>query len=98
MNAERLSNVEIQCWGVLNLSKDVKLYKSKVFAAFGISGKNVDVALEDASVYSGGDFACKKLTTNNAVLRVDGQLSYSDSLSEFKKTGIYVDDALILGI
>ena len=96
MNAERLSNIEIQCWGVLNLSKDVKLYKSKVFAAFGISGKNVDVALEDASVYSGGDFACKKLTTNNAVLRVDGQLSYSDSLSEFKKTGIYVDDALTL--
>lgn len=96
VNAERLSNVEIQCWGVLNLSKDVKLYKSKVFAAFGISGKNVDVALEDASVYSGGDFACKKLTTNNAVLRVDGQLSYSDSLSEFKKTGIYVDDALTL--
>lgn len=96
VNAERLSNIEIQCWGVLNLSKDVKLYKSKVFAAFGISGKNVDVALEDASVYSGGDFACKKLTTNNAVLRVDGQLSYSDSLSEFKKTGIYVDDALTL--
>lgn len=96
VNAERLSNVEIQGWGVLNLSKDVKLYKSKVFAAFGISGKNVDVALEDASVYSGGDFACKKLTTNNAVLRVDGQLSYSDSLSEFKKTGIYVDDALTL--
>lgn len=96
VNAERLSNIEIQCWGVLNLSKDVKLYKSKVFAAFGISGKNVNVALEDASVYSGGDFACKKLTTNNAVLRVDGQLSYSDSLSEFKKTGIYVDDALTL--
>lgn len=96
VNAERLSNIEIQCWGVLNLSKDVKLYKSKVFAAFGISGKNVDVALEDASVYSGGDFACKELTTNNTVLRVDGQLSYSDSLSEFKKTGIYVDDALTL--
>lgn len=96
VNAERLSNIEIQCWGVLSLSKDVKLYKSKVFAAFGISGKNVNVALEDASVYSGGDFACKKLTTNNAVLRVDGQLSYSDSLSEFKKTGIYVDDALTL--
>ena len=96
VNAERLSNVEIQCWGVLNLSKDVKLYKSKVFAAFGISGKNVDVALEDASVYSGGDFACKKLTTYNAVLRVDGNLSFTDYQSELKKTGIYVGNSLKL--
>lgn len=96
VNAERLSNVEIQSWGVLNLSKDVKLYKSKVFAAFGISGKNVDVALEDASVYSGGDFACKKLTTYNAVLRVDGNLSFTDYQSELKKTGIYVGNSLKL--
>lgn len=95
VNAERLSNIEIQCWGTLNLGENVALYKTNIFAyASGVSGK--DVKLNNSSVYTLGDFTCTKLTTDNAVLRVDGNLSFTDYQSELKKTGVYVGNSLKL--
>lgn len=99
VNTAKLSGVEIQCWGTLTLSSDVALYKSKIFALWGVAGKGVDVSIVDSSIYSGSDFTCKKITTYNAVMRVDGQLSYEqaqslDSMSKFEKTSIYLDNSL----
>ena len=99
VNTAKLSGVEIQCWGILTLSSDVALYKSKIFALWGVAGKGVDVSIVDSSIYSGSDFTCKKITTYNAVMRVDGQLSYEqaqslDSMSKFEKTSIYLDNSL----
>lgn len=99
VNTAKLSGVEIQCWGALTLSSDVALYKSKIFALWGVAGKGVDVSIVDSSIYSGSDFTCKKITTYNAVMRVDGQLSYEqaqslDSMSKFEKTSIYLDNSL----
>ena len=95
VNAERLSNVEIQSWGTLNLGENVALYKTNIFAyASGVSGK--DVKLDNSSVYTLGDFTCTKLTTYNAVMRVDGNLSFTGLQSELKKTGVYVGNSLKL--
>lgn len=98
VNTAKLSGVEIQCWGTLTLSSDVALYKSKIFALWGVAGKGVDVSIVDSSIYSGSDFTCKNITTYNAVMRVGGQLSYEsaqslDSMSKFEKTSIYLDNS-----
>lgn len=95
VNAEKLSNVEIQSWGTLNLGENVALYKANIFAyASGVSAKNVN--LDNSSIYTLGDFTCTKLITYNAVLRVDGNLSFTDYQSELKKTGVYVGNSLTL--
>lgn len=95
VHADKLSNVEIQSWGTLNLGENVALYKTNIFAyASGVSGK--DVKLDNSSVYTLGDFTCTKLTTDNAVLRVDGNLSFTDYQSELKRTGVYVGNSLKL--
>lgn len=98
VKAAKLTGVEIQCWGALTLSSDVALYKSKIFALYGVVAKGVEVSVIDSSIYSGSDFTCKKITTYNAVMRVDGQLSYEsaqslDSMSKFEKTSIYLDNS-----
>ncbi len=95
VHADKLSNVEIQSWGTLNLGENVALYKTNIFAyASGVSGK--DVKLDNSSVYTLGDFTCTKLTTYNAVMRVDGNLSFTGLQSELKKTGVYVGNSLTL--